>query len=136
LGLSNSQEEVQNAITNLANYQDGPRTNIQAGLTVAQNGFTSEEGKDRYIVLLTDGVPNTTITGVTQTYSGEVATQTKNTIENIESSGIQIIAAMINLDGERVEPTTSKTYRELSEEIFGTVEAPTTSKYFYIPDSE
>ena len=88
LGLSNSQEEVQNAITNLADYQDGPRTNIQAGLTVAQNNFTTEEGKDRYIVLLTDGVPNTTITGVTQKYSGEVATQTKSTIEEIENSGI------------------------------------------------
>ena len=136
LGLSNSQEEVQNAITNLTNYQDGPRTNIQAGLTVAQNNFSTDEGKERYIVLLTDGVPNTTITGVTQTYSGEVATQTRNTIEEIEDSGIQIIAAMINLDGERVEPTTSQTYRALAEEVFGTVEAPTTSTYFYVPDSD
>ena len=136
LELSNSQEEVQNAITNLADYQDGPRTNIQAGLTVAQNNFTTEEGKDRYIVLLTDGVPNTTITGVTQTYSGEVATQTKSTIEEIENSGIQIIASMINLDGETIEPTTNKTYRQLSEEIFGTVENPTTSKYYYIQDEE
>lgn len=136
LGLSNSQEEVQNAITNLADYQDGPRTNIQAGLTVAQNNFTTEEGKDRYIVLLTDGVPNTTITGVTQKYSGEVATQTKSTIEEIENSGIQIIASMINLNSEELEPTTNKTYRELAEEIFGTVENPTTSKYYYIQDEE
>ena len=136
LGLTNSKEEVQTAITNLANFQEGPRTNIQAGLTVAQNNFSEGAGKDRYVVLLTDGVPNTTTTGVTQTYSGEVASQTKFTIEEIQDSGIQIVAAMINLDSEKTEPSTQKTYRELAEEVFGTVETPTTSKYFYIPDSE
>ena len=134
LGLSNSKDEIQSAITNLTDFQDGPRTNIQAGLTVAQNNFTTEEGKERYIVLLTDGVPNTTITGVTQTYSGEVAAQTKSTIKEIENSKIKIIASMINLDGETTEPTTGKTYRELAEEVFGTVESPTTSKYFYVSD--
>lgn len=136
LGLTNSKEEVQTAITNLANFQEGPRTNIQAGLTVAQNNFSEGAGKDRYVVLLTDGVPNTTTTGVTQTYSGEVASQTKFTIEEIQDSGIQIVAAMINLDSEKTEPYTQKTYRELAEEVFGTVETPATSKYFYIPDSE
>ena len=136
LGLSNSEEEVKNAITNLAELEEGPRTNIEAGLTIAQNNFSTDEGVNRYIVLLTDGVPNNATDGTSLTYSGVVATRAKAKIEEIQDSGIQILASMINLDSETVEPTTQKTYRELAEEIFGTEENPTTSKYFYVPDAE
>ena len=90
----------------------------------------------RYIVLLTDGVPNNDIHGNSLTYSGEVATNTRNTINSIQQSGIDIIGAMINLDSESIEPTTGRTYRDLSEEIFGTVEDSSLSQYYYILDSE
>lgn len=136
LGLTNSEEEVKNAITNLSELEVGPRTNIEAGLTIAQDNFSEEENKDRYIVILTDGVPNNAMDGTFGTYSGTVATRTKAKLEEIENSGTEIIAAMINLDSETIEPTTQKTYRELAEEIFGTEEKPTTSEYFYIPDDE
>ena len=39
LELSNSKDEVQNAITELGNSETGIRTNIEAGLTVAQQNF-------------------------------------------------------------------------------------------------
>lgn len=136
LGLSNSQTEVQNAVTDLANLDVGPRTNIEAGLTIAQENFSDAENVNRYIVLLTDGVPNNAIDGTTSTYSGVVATRTKNKLQELESNDISVIAAMINFNGEEVEPTTNRTYRELAEEIFGTEENPTISKYFYIPDEE
>lgn len=136
LGLSNSKTEVQNAVTNLANLEVGPRTNIEAGLTIAQNNFSDKENVNRYVVLLTDGVPNNAIDGTTLTYSGVVATRTKNKLEELEATGIKVISAMINLNGEEIEPTTNKSYKELSEEIFGTEENPTISKYFYIPDGE
>ena len=136
LELSNSKEDVKSAITNLAELKAGPRTNIEAGLTIAQDNFSSEENIERYVVLLTDGVPNNATDGTFATYSGKVATRTKAKIEEIEDSGINIIATMINLDTETVEPSTGKTYRALAEEIFGTVETPTTSKYYNIPDSE
>lgn len=136
LGLSNSEDEVKNAITNLSELEVGPRTNIEAGLTIAQENFSTDENVDRYVVLLTDGVPNNATDGTFGTYSGVVAERTKAKLEEIENSGIQIIAAMIDLDSEKDEPTTGQTYRALAEEIFGTEENPTTSKYFYIPDSE
>lgn len=136
LGLTNSEEEVKNAIINLSELEVGIRTNIEAGLTIAQDNFSEEENKDRYIVLLTDGVPNNATDGTFGTYSGTVATRTKSKLEEIENSGIPIIAAMIDLDSETIEPTTQRTYRDLSEEIFGTEENPTTSEYFYIPDDE
>ena len=136
LGLSSSKDEVSKAVSDLANLKTGPRTNIEAGLTIAQDNFSSTENVDRYIVLLTDGVPNNATDGTFATYSGTVATRTKSKIEDIQSNGIKIIGAMINLDSETVEPTTSKTYRALSEEIFGTVENPTTDTYYYITDDE
>lgn len=134
--LSNDQTTVKNAITNLSELEVGPRTNIEAGLTIAQDNFSTEENVDRYIILLTDGVPNNATDGTSMTYSGVVAQRTRAKIEEIEGSGISIIGAMINLDSDTVEPTTQMTYRELAEEIFGTEEDSTLTKYFYIPDGE
>lgn len=135
-GLSNDQTEVKNALTQLSELEYGPRTNIEAGLTIAQANFSDDENIARYIILLTDGVPNNATDGTSMTYSGVVAERTKSKIEEIENSGINIIGAMINLDSEKEEPSTGKTYRELSEEIFGTEENSTLTKYFYIPDGE
>lgn len=134
--LSNSKDTVKNAISDLSNLKTGPRTNIEAGLTIAQKNFTSEPDTQRYVVLLTDGVPNNATDGTFGTYSGVVATRTKAKLEEIQAAGINIISAMINLDSEEIEPTTGKTYRALSEEIFGTVENPTTDTYYYITDEE
>ena len=134
--LSNSKEDVQSAITSLSDLETGPRTNIEAGLTIAEENFSDEENINRYVILLTDGVPNNDINGTFGSYSGEVATRTKSKIDSMQLSGIEIIGAMINLDGETVEPTTGRTYRDLAEEVFGTVENPTTSKYYYITDPE
>ena len=136
LGLSNSKDEVQNAITTLGNSETGIRTNIEAGLTVAQNNFSEQGDMARYIVLLTDGVPNNDIHGNSITYSGEVAKNTKNAINSIQQSGIDIISAMINLDSESIEPSTGRTYRDLAEEIFGTENDSATSQYYYISDAE
>lgn len=136
LNLSNSKDEVQKAITTLGDSKTGPRTNIEAGLTLAEQNFTDTEDMQRYIVLLTDGVPNNDINGNFGTYSGEVATRTKDKINSLQTAGVDIISAMINLDSESIEPTTGRTYKDLSEEVFGTVENPTTSQYYYITDSE
>lgn len=134
IGLSNSKSEVKSAVSNLSSLKTGPRTNIEAGLTIAQNNFSSDENTARYLVLLTDGVPNNATDGTFAKYSGVVATRTKNKLEEIQNNNINIISAMINLDSEKIEPSTNKTYRALSEEIFGTVQNPTTDVYYYITD--
>lgn len=134
--LTNSEVDVKQAIENLSNSEGGPRTNIEAGLQIAQQNFSQDENVARYIILLTDGVPNNATDGTSLTYSGVVASRTKSRIEEIENSGIDILGAMINLDSEKVEPSTQKTYRELAEEIFGTEDNSTLTKYFYITDSQ
>ena len=133
--LSNNSSNVKNAISNLSSLDVGPRTNIDAGVTIARDNFTSNENVKRYIILLTDGVPNNDTNGHFLDYSDTVLLGTKSKLEAIESSGISIISAMINLN-DTVEPTTQKTYRELAETVFGTEENPTTSTYFYIDDTQ
>lgn len=135
LTLSNSKTDVKSAISSIPTTNAGPRTNIEAGITIASQNYSSNENTNRYIVLLTDGVPNNDIDGTFATYSGTVAARTKAKLQSIEQSGIKIIGAMIGLDGETVEMQTNKTYQALAEEVFGTTSAPTISSYYYINDT-
>lgn len=135
LTLSSSKTDVKSAISSIPTTNAGPRTNIEAGITIASENYSSNENTNRYIVLLTDGVPNNDINGTFATYSGTVASRTKAKLQSIEQSGIKIIGAMIGLDGETVETQTNKTYQALAEEVFGTTSAPTISSYYYINDT-
>lgn len=136
LSLSNSLSDVKSAISSIPTTNAGPRTNIEAGITIASDNYSSEENTNRYIVLLSDGVPNNDINGTFGTYSGTVASRTKAKLQSIEQSGIKIIGAMIGLNSETIETQTNKTYQTLAEEVFGTTSAPTISSYYYINDTE
>lgn len=135
LDLSNSKTDVKSAISSIPTTNAGPRTNIEAGITVASQNYSSDENTNRYIVLLTDGVPNNNISGTFATYGDAVTTSTKAKLQSVEQSGIQIIGAMIGLDSEKVETQTNKTYQALAEEVFGTTSNPTISSYYYINDT-
>lgn len=132
--LTNNPDEVKSAIANIE-ATSGIRTNIEAGLTIAEQNYTDDDNT-KVLVLLSDGVPNNDIHGNSSTYSGEVAANTKAKLEELEANNINIVGAMIGLDGEAVEPTTQRTYQDLAEEIFGTVENPTAGNFYYIPDGQ
>ena len=69
LNLSDSKDAVQNTITNYTTTE-GPFTNIEAGLSIAEKNFTSNTDSQKYIVLISDGVPNLCLdTNTTLTYS-------------------------------------------------------------------
>ncbi len=136
LALNSDKANVKAAIDSVAESKTGPRTNIEAGLEIASQNYTTEENTKRYIVLLTDGVPNNALDGSFGTYIGNVGARTKAKLEEIEDSGIDIIGAMIGLDSQKVETQSNKTYLALAEEVFGTVSNPTISSYYYVQDSE
>ena len=136
LELSDSQTDVESAVSAVADTNAGVRTNIEAGVTLASQYFSSDEDTNRYIILLTDGVPNNDLSGNYSTYSGDVATNTKAALQSIEASGISIIGAMIGLDSDTIETSTGMTYQALAEEIFGTEDNPTISSYYYISSTE
>ena len=119
------------------------RTNIDAGLQVANSNFSDDTTLNRYLILLTDGVPNTAVGGPTEVYSGAVTTKTKATLQSIIDKGINIITVMTGVDSLTqpdpsglLEPEAAgKTYQQLAEEIFGTQESPNYGKFYYVTDN-
>ncbi len=133
-GLTNSKDTVMTAITEVANDASGKRTDIEAGITLASQQFTGT-CDNKFIILLTDGVPNISLGSNKILYSGVTATNTKNALKKLENDGIQILSMMTGVT-TNVESQTGKTYKELAEEVFGTPEKPTVGKFYYITDSE
>lgn len=119
----------------------GVRTNIDAGLQIAKSGFTTDEGVNRYLILLTDGVPNNSV-GTSMTYSGGTATNTKATLKSLVDSNINVITVMTGVDstyqpdpdGNLSPDAKGKTYKDLAEEIFGTQAQPNYGKFYYVSD--
>lgn len=141
LNLSDSKDAVQNTITNYTTTE-GPFTNIEAGLSIAEKNFTNNTDSQKYIVLISDGVPNLCLdTSTTLTYSGVVASNTKKKLVDLKDKGYNIFSVLMGLaesntpnpsaptiaDGSR-----NMTYRELAEEIFGTSAAPSAGEFYYI----
>ncbi len=130
-----NKEAVLSSIASIANGKLGDRTNIDAGITIANQNF-SNDCKSKYLILLTDGVPNTTSDGIKYTYSGETAKRTKAKLQSIAKSGVTIYSVMTGVSAETVETTSGKTYKTLAEEIFGTTTKPTVGEFYYISDKE
>lgn len=141
LSLSDSKDTVQNTITNYT-ATEGPYTNIEAGLAIAEKNFTNNADSQKYIVLISDGVPNLCLdTNTTLKYSGVIATNTKNKLVELKNKGYNIFPVLMGLSESNVQnpsaPTIADgsrnmTYRELAEEIFGTTSAPTAGSFYYI----
>ena len=140
LNLSDSKDAVQSTITNYTTTE-GPFTNIEAGLSIAEKNFTSSADSQKYIVLISDGVPNLCLdTNTTLTYSGVVASNTKKKLVDLKDKGYNIFSVLMGLaesntpnpsaptiaDGSR-----NMTYRELAEEIFGTSSSPSAGEFYY-----
>lgn len=142
LELSNSQESIKNKILEYQNAELGKHTNIEAGLTLAESNFTDSTETEKYIILLSDGVPNLCLnTETTLEYSGIIASSTKQKLEDLNNNGYHIFSILMGLNEANVEnpnapisAITGKnmTYRELAEEIFGTASNPTAGNFYYI----
>ena len=141
LPLSASKEDVTNAINSYSS-DHGPYTNIEAGLELAQTNFTEDANAQKYIILISDGVPNLSLdTENTLTYSGQNAMNTKNKLlELAQSENYHLYSVLMNYSESDMENPTAPTiedgsrhmtYGELAEEIFGTVENPTAGSFYY-----
>lgn len=132
--LSNDKTALTSAISNIE--ANGPRTDLQAGLKVATSGF-STEANNKYLIVLTDGVPNVAVDYDKTYYSDDVINKTKQELLDINTKGINLITMLTGIDTEDYVPsTTTKSFGEIIKEIFGTPEAPTAGKFYYVTDSE
>lgn len=122
----------------------GYRTDIDAGLQIARDNFSTDSNLNKYLILLTDGVPNTVVGGPVNQYSGEVRTKTKATLQSVADKGINIITVMTGVDstympdpdGNVCSEAAGKNYKDLAEEVFGTQEVPNYGKFFYVTDDK
>lgn len=131
--LTTDNTKVLDAIENINDTNFGSRTNIEAGLELANKNFSGTADKE-YIILLSDGVPNDDIHGNTLQYSDIVMQNTKNKLIELDSKGIKLISVLAGVSSS-VEPTVGLTYVELAEKVFGLEAAPTAGKYYFISDA-
>ena len=132
--LSSDPEALNSAISNIE--FTGLRTDLDAGLSLASQYFTSEEN-NKYIIVLTDGVPNLALDYEGNYYSDDVINKTNSRLQTLETSGYNIITMLTGVDEPESTPgTTSKTFAQIIEETFGTETNPTAGKFYYVQDSE
>ena len=132
--LSNDVTSLTNAISNIE--ANGPRTDLEAGLTLASEQFT-EEDNNKYMIVLTDGVPNVALNSNNPYYSDTTITQTKNKLQELSNSGINLTTMLTGIDDEDYVPFgTTKTFGEIIGEIFGTPENPTAGHFYYVTDDQ
>lgn len=132
--LSNDISSLTNAISNIE--ANGPRTDLEAGLSLASKQF-SEEKNNKYMIVLTDGVPNIALGSNNPYYSDTTITQTKNQLKALADSGINILTMLTGIDDENyTPPSVDKNFGEIIKEIFGTPEKPTAGKFYYVTDAE
>lgn len=132
--LSNDSSALSKAIFNTET--NGPRTNLESGLLLASQQFTTADN-NKYMIVLTDGVPNVAINYNKTYYSNDVINKTKQQLQALNSKGIQITTMLTGIVDESYVPAAvSKTFGQIITEIFGTQSSPTAGSFYYVTDSE
>lgn len=142
-GLTNNKDTMISAITSQMARSTYSGTNIQAGLLRAKQNF-SDNTTNKIVILLTDGVPNADVNGnrehgdITSEKGIAIQNVTKQTLLELKESGIYTIVMLSGLDEADVDSTSTNTLEEQLQAInrvFGTVESPTSDKYYFAKDS-
>lgn len=134
VNLTNDISSLKTSIDNIE--ATGPRTDLDAGITLASNQFTDDDS-NKYIIVLTDGVPNISLGHNNPYYSDDVINTTKATLQNLASQNIQITTMLTGISDESYVPSgIEKSYGEIIAEIFGTEENPTVGNFYYVTDAQ
>ena len=118
----------------------GAYTDLDAGLKLAKSSF-SEDDSNKYIIVLTDGVPNMNV-GNSDLVSIDALTTVINTTKEtlLSLDGIEVISVLTGIENEdanvRTDGENSITYGQVIEGVFGTEEEPTIGKFYNISDAE
>lgn len=137
--LINDKATTLNALTTISNEKMGPRTNIEAGLDAASKLLSNSTESKKYIILLTDAIPNTAYGVTLDRYTSKSADPTIAKLKAVENSGINLISILINMLDEPIynsEEDPTPTYLEKSQKIFGTETNPTAGSVYYVEDAK
>ena len=137
--LSNNTTTLISSISNIE--ANGPRTNLESGLSLGSKLFTDIDN-NKYMIVLTDGVPNVAIDFDKYYFSDDVISKTKTELQRISDSGINVSTLLTGISNEDALATRDapnedeKTYKQIIEEIFGTTAKPTSGNFYYITDDK
>lgn len=132
--LSDNVTTLTNAISNIET--NGPRTDLQSGLLLASQQF-SKEDNNKYMIVLTDGIPNVAIDYDKKYYSDDVIAKTNQQLKAIEAKGIELITMLTGIKDEAYVPaTTTKNFGQIIKEVFGTQINPTAGTFYYVTDAD
>ena len=129
--MSNDVTTLTNAISNI--QTNGARTDLDAGIQVATQQFTSN-ATNKYMIVLTDGVPNIAVNYDGSYYSDDVISKTRQTLINTTNNGIQLFTMLTGIADENFVPIGDKSYGEIISEVFGSQESPTAGNFYYVTD--
>lgn len=134
--LTNDKDLLISSVSNI--QYDGPRTNLDSGISLAKQYFTDETDKShKYVIVLSDGVPNVAVDYDKNYYSDDVISKTKTNLQSLSSVADNVIVMLTGIsNGDSVASPSTKTYNEIISEIFGTTSKPTIGKFYYITDDE
>lgn len=138
--LTNDEATIQNALTSLSSMSYNYGTNTDAGLQRAKSMFSSSNTAQKFIILLSDGVPNSAV-GVSTTSGGwfgptaeeqqeSVKTKTKATLQSMNTENINLITILTGLGELSDEDST------VLKAVFGTTTNPTVGSLYNIADTD
>lgn len=129
--MSNDVTTLTNAISNI--QTNGARTDLDAGIQLATQYFT-DNATNKYMIVLTDGVPNIAVNYDGSYYSDDVISKTRQTLINTINNGIQLFTMLTGIADENFVPIGDKSYGEIISEVFGSQESPTAGNFYYVTD--
>ena len=133
--LTNDSASLISSVSNIP--FNGARTNLDAGITLAKQYFTDKTDKShKYVIVLSDGVPNVAIDYDKNYYSDDVISKTKSKLQSLSNVADNVIIMLTGIETDMPAQTTNKTFGEIVEEIFGTTTNPTVGKFYYITDDD
>lgn len=134
--LTNNAESLLSSVSNIS--YDGPRTNLDAGISLAKQHFNDNtDTSHKYIIILSDGIPNVAIDYDKNYFSDDVIFKTKSKLQSLSSITNNVIVMLTGIsNGTAVASPSTKTYNEIINEIFGTTTNPTIGKFYYITDDK
>ncbi len=136
--LTSNVSTLTNAIDNIVYVEDteASYTNLQAGLNMGKQLFSNED-TNKYLIILTDGIPNVMLNRNSVSYDEQTISATKTEYNSIISNGIEVITLLSGIEDDLATvPGTQYTYGGYIEELFGTTSNPAFGTFYYITDSE
>ena len=117
---------------------NGPMTDLDAGLTKAATLFSEDADTTKYMVVLSDGIPNIALGYDGTPFSQDVVDKTIAKLKSTETAGINLITLLTGIGNGEANPMPGnpKTNSDFVNEIFGTQENPTAGTFFYVQDTE